>query len=660
MEEILRLRVSGFHQYILSAPAHLCYVSENLCQMLGYQEDELLSRDTDLYARLVHPADREKYDAFLAELCRQEQSRTVRYRILKKDGTALCVSDTAVSKCLEDGRMIADSILSDITVLRNEQQNLRFLNETMPCGVLRYSCEKTPKVTYINEKMLDILRFPKDTSLRRDGLEFYSQNIFLMIPPDERRRFDIYLKNVCQNGGPLAGEITALRYDGTRVHLFGWVAKCINDEGAEEFQSACMDMTQRHQQKAEQEQARYVKALTKIYDKIFAYDLAAGTVKCLYANASPLFQCVENITMQMEEATEKWITGTVAEEDQVRMCAFFSAFCQPNAPEPEAPPLIRYKAVSSDGVIRCYSGIFLKIDGTASLFCCRREPDSEESSNLRNENRLLKGLNENMQKLVMHFTDGLAAFEIIGDTVTPLYTSDNVCQFFGFTRDEWMATMQKRTSIREFVSRCKVAYSDFARLLASGEGEFTYFDLTQNRERQIKAVCSQRIAEQGSRRYVMLYNVDEKPRNASEKSQIYIRTFGYFDVFVNEKPIAFRNEKSKELFALLVDRRGGFVSSEEAIAYLWENEPANSVTLARYRKVALRLKNILEEYGISDIVESVNGKRRLVAEKVQCDLYDYLSGQPEYAPLFKGNYLTNYSWAEPTLAELTGEHFYRI
>ena len=81
----------------------------------------------------------------------------------------------------------------------------------------------------------------------------------------------------------------------------------------------------------------------------------------------------------------------------------------------------------------------------------------------------------------------------------------------------------------------------------------------------------------------------------------------------------------------------------------------NSVTLVRYRKVALRLKNILEEAGIPHIVESVDGNRRIVAENVQCDLYEYLSGKEEYAQLFKGSYLTNYSWGETTLAELTGE-----
>lgn len=84
----------------------------------------------------------------------------------------------------------------------------------------------------------------------------------------------------------------------------------------------------------------------------------------------------------------------------------------------------------------------------------------------------------------------------------------------------------------------------------------------------------------------------------------------------------------------------------------------NSVTLARYRKVALRLKNTLEEYGISDVIETVDGKRRVVTEMVHCDLYDYLSGKEEFSQLFKGNYLSNYSWGETTLAELSGNILY--
>ena len=249
------------------------------------------------------------------------------------------------------------------------------------------------------------------------------------------------------------------------------------------------------------------------------------------------------------------------------------------------------------------------------------------------------------------------AFELDGDLVRPLYASDNVCHFFGYTRDQWLALAQKRHTVREFVSQSGVDYEAFRTLLDTGEGDFTYLDIHKNQRRRIKAICSQKGSDSGAPRYVMLYNMGEAESETAD-GNVYIRTFGYFDVFVDGKPIAFRNEKSKELFALLVDRRGGYVTSEEAIGFLWENEPANAVTLARYRKVALRLKNILEEYGIADVVESVGGKRRIVTSAVSCDLYDYLSGQEEHAQLFKGSYLTNYNWGETTLGALLNQPVY--
>ncbi len=363
---------------------------------------------------------------------------------------------------------------------------------------------------------------------------------------------------------------------------------------------------------------------------------------------------------QVCDATEKWISGTVADEDLDNVRAFFKDFCQKKLYKSgEKPPQITYKAQSSTGVMRLYSGIFLKMDESVSLYCCRCIPDMNEADTLRTENVSLK---ENIQELVMRFTDGIAAFEVTTNgLVTPLYASDNAFEFFGFTKEEWLSLMKKSTPLKDFVNRSDVAYEDFCELLQNGEAEFTYFDLKTETERRIKAICSQKT-QGASPGYVMLYNVEdtEPIRDGSlpENRTVSIRTFGYFDVFVGDRPIAFRNKKSKELFALLVDRRGGYISSEEAIGFLWEDEPVSPVTLARYRKVALRLKNILEEYGISEVVESVDGKRRIVTEKVQCDLYDYLSGREEFSQLFKGSYLTNYSWGENTLAELMGNILY--
>lgn len=636
--EILSRNITGFHQYCLSAPIRLIYVSQNLSGMLELPENELIHESKDRYAMRVHPADRESYTAFLLKLSSEPQTLTAQYRLIKGNGCVIFVSDTMTSYRQGD-HMVADSVLTDITQLKNENQNLQYLNDTTPCGFLKYTCEKIPRVTYINDRMMKILGFPENTEGEFDDLGMYMNNVYTMVPIEERGRFSRYLERVWEQGVPLAGEMTALRRDGSRIRVFGWVTKCVNEQGEEEFQSAFMDITERYRQRKAQETSRYIKALTEAYDKLFEYDLASHTVKCLYGQNSPAFQWLENIPMQMEEATEKWITGSAADADKERLRSFFGDFyLRKFAFSEERPPQITYRAMSSSGSYQTYTGIFLKLDNDVSLYCCRKTPDALETAGI--------------QELAMRFTEGVVAFEIENDTVKPMYTSENVCSFFGYSRESWISLVEKRPTIREFIAQSGIDYADVKKLFATGEAEFIYFDMTQNSYRRIRAICSRNYNGDG-KCYVMLYNLDTKDPETMD-TRVRVRTFGYFDVFVDEKPIAFRNEKSKELLALLVDRRGGFVSSEEAISFLWEDEPANSLTLARYRKVALRLKNLLEEYGISNIVESVNGKRRIVTEKVRCDLYDYLSGQSE---LFKGSYLTNYSWGENTLAELTGDYF---
>ena len=657
-EDILSRQISGFHQYRLDGPVHLTYVSRNLCDMTGYAENELLDENRDLYAQLVHPADREQYAGFLGELAKGAQNLAAEYRLVRKDGRVIWVRDTVSVRKLDDGTLACDSVLTDISDLKKENSDLRFLNETIPCGFMKYTCEKQPKITYINQKMIDILRCPPVREGELDYLEMYKGNIFLMVPMEERRRFSKYLNRVYSADAPLAGEMALLRCDGTRAYVFGWVIKTVNEEGVEEFQSACMDITARHQMRKDAETRRYMKALTDVYDKIFEFNLDSNTVKCLHCEDSSSFKMFEDVPMFMEEALDRWILGAVEPESRDRIRGFFRDFSQKKLYEPDAkPPQITYTARCSTGEMRQYRGIFIKVDDSVSYYCCRHIQETGRENDLQTENDELK---QKMKDLVMQFSDGIAAFEVSADgMVKPLYASDNVQEFFGYTEEEWLPLTEKYTPIETFVAYSEAAYEDFAELLRTGEAEYTYFDYGTETERKIKAICSPKEAGNSSPRYVMLYQVEDtetdRKKNLPENRTVTIRTFGYFDVFVGDKPIAFRNKKSKELLALLVDRRGGYVTSEEAIGFLWEDEPANTVTMSRYRKVALRLKNTLEEYGISDIVEAVDGKRRIVMEKVQCDLYQYCTGREEYAGLFRGSYLTNYSWGETTLGELSNK-----
>lgn len=656
-KNILSRQICGFHQYVLSSPAHLIYVSQSLCEMLGIEADHLLHDHEDRYMQQVHPQDRDGYFAFLGHITADGQQHTAEYRLTRKDGTLLWVRDTFSAELSEDGILYGYSTLSDITDLKKENAELQFLNETIPCGFLKYTCEKQPKITYINQTMLKILHYSESKAGELDYLEMYKNNIFLLIPMEERRRFSLYLNRVYSSASPIAGEMTLLRFDSTRAQVFGWVTKHINEQGIEEFQSVCIDITSRHVAQKCREDQRYINTLADIYDKIFEFNLDTNTLTCLHCDPHSSFQHLRNIAMQIGSASEKWISDSVLQEDQDLVRSFFHDFCQKKLYGPDAkPPQISYRAKAADGAFHQYIGTFIKSTDAIGYYCCRCVPDTEEQQALRLENDQLK---ENMKALVTRFMDGFAAFELSTDGLAkPLYSSENVYEFFGYTEDEWLALMEKFTPIDNFISSSEAGQENFEVLLRTGEAEFVYFDYKTESKRRIKAVCSQREPDSNSPRYVMLYamenRVDEEGTAISANQSISIRTFGYFDVFINGQPMVFRNRKAKELLALLVDRRGGYITSAEAISFLWEEEDVNTVTLARYRKAALRLKNTLEEYGISDIIESVDGKRRLIPEKVQCDLYQYLTGEEEYAQLFKGSYLTNYSWSENTLGELVG------
>lgn len=134
--------------------------------------------------------------------------------------------------------------------------------------------------------------------------------------------------------------------------------------------------------------------------------------------------------------------------------------------------------------------------------------------------------------------------------------------------------------------------------------------------------------------------------------KVFARTFGYFDLFVDGAPLHFTNPKEKELLALLIDRNGGTLGANEAIAYLWEDEPAGDRQNTRYRKLAMNLKNTLQNAGVGDILVVNRGIRSIDTTKLECDYYQFLKGDPEFRQLYHGAYMTNYSWSESTVSVL--------
>lgn len=129
-----------------------------------------------------------------------------------------------------------------------------------------------------------------------------------------------------------------------------------------------------------------------------------------------------------------------------------------------------------------------------------------------------------------------------------------------------------------------------------------------------------------------------------------VRCFGNFEVYIDGKPCIFKYSKTKELVAYLVDRKGAFCSNGEILATLWEDVEVTDSLENYLRNLISDLRGVLKKHGCEDIVIKKKGEIAIVTDAILCDYYEYLQGKSEGISLYGGEYMTQYSWAETTLA----------
>lgn len=136
------------------------------------------------------------------------------------------------------------------------------------------------------------------------------------------------------------------------------------------------------------------------------------------------------------------------------------------------------------------------------------------------------------------------------------------------------------------------------------------------------------------------------------KHRVEIHTIPRLSITVDGDPLYLKREKTRELFALLVDRGEIGITTGEGISYLWPDRPNNKDTGALFRVTFMRLSEAFREAGIGDILTSVGNRRAIRTDQVECDLYRILKGDSEAARAYDGQYLQEYSWAEDRNGQL--------
>ena len=127
--------------------------------------------------------------------------------------------------------------------------------------------------------------------------------------------------------------------------------------------------------------------------------------------------------------------------------------------------------------------------------------------------------------------------------------------------------------------------------------------------------------------------------------EIFVRTFGDFDVFINGVPMLFKSKKSKEMLAYLIHKRGGVANKKELTAVLFGDSYTVS-TQTYMKRIFKELLESLAENNMQDIIIKGFNQYAVDTLKFACDVYDYDKGLPDAINAYKGEYMSQYEWAE--------------
>ena len=124
--------------------------------------------------------------------------------------------------------------------------------------------------------------------------------------------------------------------------------------------------------------------------------------------------------------------------------------------------------------------------------------------------------------------------------------------------------------------------------------------------------------------------------------------FGNFQILYGKEHVKFKYQKTNEMLAYLIDRRGSMCSGSELMSVLFEDDTHQKY----YNQLRLDLINTLKALGCESAIKQARGLLGIAPSELECDYYDYLEGKEKLSKHYHGEYMTQYSFAEVTNAGL--------
>ena len=129
-----------------------------------------------------------------------------------------------------------------------------------------------------------------------------------------------------------------------------------------------------------------------------------------------------------------------------------------------------------------------------------------------------------------------------------------------------------------------------------------------------------------------------------QEKRIFVRCFGNFEVYMDGIPLRFKYERTKEMLAYLVDRKGALCSNGELVEVLFGDDKNHDVYLRSLRK---DLVDTLSAGNCGQVIAQQRGRLGIIPGEISCDYYDWCNGE-HTAGTYAQEYMSQYSWGEYT------------
>jgi PAS domain S-box-containing protein len=225
-------------------PPEIEYMAPSILELSGYTAEEWMARPR-FWDELVHPDDRTRVLSSADTTDRSGETFDVEYRLVRKDGRSIWVSDTAVLVEQATGASW-QGVMQDITArkaaeeaVKQAEERYRLLVEQLPVAIYTDSVDDLSTALFISPQYERLTGYSPQERMATPDLWVN------MLSPDDRERVLAESQHTNATGEPFDVEYRITHADGHTVWLHDYATLGEGPDGAPIWQGVLSDVTDR-------------------------------------------------------------------------------------------------------------------------------------------------------------------------------------------------------------------------------------------------------------------------------------------------------------------------------------------------------------------------------------------------------------------------------